>query len=112
MMSDAMMAGPMKRPSRPQTSNTPKKRRSTRYDKTAVSYAAGIAIAAFQDPTSYFHHISQLPSAEAVEIARNVWKRVNLPNPLENIQPTRARAHLVVHEGPSHFVDEVWLRQH
>jgi type I pantothenate kinase len=67
---------------------------------------------AFQDPSSYFHHISHLPISEAVEMARNAWKRINLPNLLENIQPTRARAHLVIHKGPKHFVDEVWLRQH
>jgi type I pantothenate kinase len=68
--------------------------------------------AAFQDPSSYFHHIAHLPRAEAVEMARRTWKRTNLPNLQENIQPTRARAHVVIHKGQSHFVDEVWLRRY
>jgi type I pantothenate kinase len=68
--------------------------------------------AAFQDPSSYFHHIAHLPRTDAVDMARKAWKRINLPNLLENIQPTRARTHVVIHKGPNHFVDEVWLRQH
>ncbi len=68
--------------------------------------------AAFQDQSSYFHHIAHLPRTDTVDMARKAWKRINLPNLLENIQPTRARAHVVIHKGANHFVGEVWLRRH
>jgi type I pantothenate kinase len=66
---------------------------------------------AFQKPTSYFHHYKDLPDAEARKVASGIWHDINLPNLIDNIQPTRTRADVVLHKAADHSVDQVWLRQ-
>jgi len=66
---------------------------------------------AFRKPTSYFHHYRDLSPAEAENVARDIWRRINLPNLEENILPTRERARLILRKGPSHSVSTVWMRQ-
>lgn len=66
---------------------------------------------AFQKPTSYFHRYKDLPHEEAVAVAGNIWRQINLVNLHENIQPTRERARLVLHKSADHSVDEIWLRR-
>ena len=63
------------------------------------------------DPTNYFYHYTQMPIAEAVQNARNVWRTVNLPNLTDYILPTRERADLILHKAVGHEIDEVWLRK-
>ncbi len=65
----------------------------------------------FQDPTSYFHRFSSLSREEAVDTARHFWKEINLPNLVQNIEPTRERASMVLRKEASHAVGEVWLRK-
>lgn len=65
----------------------------------------------FQRPTSFFHHYKDLTPTAAAEVARGIWRRINLPNLVENIEPTRGRARVVVRKGQRHHVEEVWLRQ-
>lgn len=65
----------------------------------------------FQRPTSYFHHYKDLTPQESAEVARRIWHEINLPNLVENIRPTRARARLVVRKSSRHAVDEIWLRR-
>jgi len=65
----------------------------------------------FQREASYFHHYKDLTSAEAAKVARDIWRRINLPNLVENIEPTRRRARVVMRKGPDHRVEEIWLRQ-
>lgn len=66
---------------------------------------------AFRDPFSYFHHYERLSTEEAVHVARGIWKEINARNLHENIFPTRERADLILHKGPDHAVQEVWLRK-
>ena len=66
---------------------------------------------AFQRPASYLHHHKDLPPDEAREVARGIWRRINLPNLVENVRPTRERADLVIRKDASHAVAEVWLRR-
>lgn len=66
---------------------------------------------AFQDPASYFHRYAQLSDQEAVEVATGIWERTNRPNLLNNIQPTRPRADVILEKGPDHFVSRVLLRR-
>ena len=66
---------------------------------------------AFRKPTSYFHHCADLTRDEAERMARDIWRRINLPNLQQNILPTRERARVVMHKSPSHAVDTVWMRQ-
>ena len=66
---------------------------------------------AFRDPSSYFHRYGDLaPGAARVEAAR-IWREINEPNLLENILPTRARAHLILRKGSDHLVHDVFLRR-
>jgi len=66
---------------------------------------------AFQQPGSYFHHYKDLTESEARDIARGIWRDINLPNLTTNIRPNRERARLVVRMDPSHAVEEIWLRR-
>ena len=66
---------------------------------------------AFQRPESYFHRYASLSDDEAVEVATGIWERTNRPNLLDNIEPTRPRADVVLEKGPDHFVSRVLLRR-
>ncbi len=66
---------------------------------------------AFRDPKSYFHRYSKLNDEEAVTTATSIWRRINLVNLHENIQPTRQRADLILTKGESHMVEQVALRR-
>jgi type I pantothenate kinase len=66
---------------------------------------------AFQDPKSYFYRYRDLPKEEAERTALKIWQEINLPNLRENIQPTRARADLILRKHSDHLIQSVWLRQ-
>lgn len=66
---------------------------------------------AFQKPTSYFHHYKDLDEPEARRVAAGIWRDINLKNLIENILPTRERAHLVMRKEPDHAIGEIWLRR-
>ncbi|HZU57683.1 MAG TPA: type I pantothenate kinase [Actinocrinis sp.] len=66
---------------------------------------------AFTDPDSYFRRFAALSEQEALEQARTFWQRINLPNLVENVLPTRRRATLVLRKGPDHSIERVWLRK-
>ncbi|WP_017593386.1 type I pantothenate kinase [Nocardiopsis potens] len=67
---------------------------------------------AFSDPRSYFHAMATTVEEErAKEFAMNTWRSINEVNLVENIQPTRARATLVLHKGEDHRVRRVRLRK-
>ncbi|MEK9719753.1 MAG: type I pantothenate kinase [Quisquiliibacterium sp.] len=65
----------------------------------------------FQSPASYFHHYRDLSQERAIEVADDIWQRINLANLIENIEPTRERAHLVLRKRTDHSIGEIWLRQ-
>ena len=66
---------------------------------------------AFQHPESYFHHYAGLSPADATDVARQIWRDVNLVKLKENILPTRERAHLVLRKQADHGIAEILLRQ-
>jgi type I pantothenate kinase len=66
---------------------------------------------AFRDPSSYFHRYADLGDEEAEGVATQIWRDINEANLLENILPTRDRAHLVLEKGPDHAVQHVRLRK-
>lgn len=66
---------------------------------------------AFRDPKSFFRTFAELSETEAVETANNIWEKINRPNLLENILPTRQRADLILRKGPNHLIDQVALRR-
>ncbi len=71
----------------------------------------GLVAAAVDDPASFYRLWVDLGPEEVAEVARMVWTTVNLPNVVEHIEPTRARADVVVRKGPDHGIREVvWAR--
>ena len=66
---------------------------------------------AFQDPRSYFHRYAELDDDEADAVARDIWQRINGRNLASNVLPTRTRADLILRKGPTHAVEQVWLRK-
>ena len=66
---------------------------------------------AFADPQSYFHRYASLNEDEAREKAKDIWGRINEPNLVQNILPTRSRATLVLRKGTQHAVSSVLLRK-
>jgi type I pantothenate kinase len=66
---------------------------------------------AFTDPQSPFRTLTQVSTAEVDAFGTQVWKTINEVNLVENIQPTRARATLVLHKGADHSVTRVRLRR-
>lgn len=66
---------------------------------------------AFADPQSPFRRLTQVSTAEVDAFGTQVWKTINEVNLMENIQPTRARATLVLHKGADHSVTRVRLRR-
>lgn len=66
---------------------------------------------AFRDPKSFFRTFAELTEEEAVATADDIWARINRPNLLENILPTRQRADLILRKGADHKIDQVALRR-
>jgi type I pantothenate kinase len=66
---------------------------------------------AFADPQSYFHRYASLSDAQAEETAAGIWAQINEPNLVENIQPTRDRATLVLTKAHDHAVSRIRLRK-
>lgn len=66
---------------------------------------------AFADPDSYFHQYSELTDEEAVETATGIWDRINGPNLVQNVLPTRGRAKLVLSKNADHHVKRVLMRK-
>ena len=64
----------------------------------------------FRRPDSYFHHYRDLTEAEALQMASDIWREINLRNLRENIAPTRERANLVARKQADHRVGEILLR--
>ncbi|NIJ08858.1 type I pantothenate kinase [Sphingomonas vulcanisoli] len=65
----------------------------------------------FRDPNSYFHHMAGATTGEAKAFAQKLWREINAINLTENIKPSRARADLVIHKGPDHRVEELFMRR-
>ena len=66
---------------------------------------------AFNQPSSYFYQFSQMPEEEMVERALGIWESINKPNLVENIEPTRSRANIVLRKGPDHIITDVLMRK-
>lgn len=66
---------------------------------------------AFTDRRSPFRQLAEVSLAEVDAFGAEVWKTINEVNLVENIQPTRARATLVLHKDAGHAVTRVGLRR-
>ncbi len=66
---------------------------------------------AFAEPGAFFYRFAGLSDDQAVALATEIWVSINEPNLLQNIQPTRGRANLVLRKGADHLVNKVQLRK-
>ncbi|MGV0110230.1 type I pantothenate kinase [Arthrobacter sp. CP30] len=66
---------------------------------------------AFADPESYFHRYATLTDEEARLKATDIWERINEPNLVANVLPTRGRAQLVLTKDADHSVRRMLLRK-
>ena len=66
---------------------------------------------AFADPQSYFHRYAALTDDEAVATASGIWGRINEPNLIANVAPTKDRATLVLTKSADHSVAQIALRK-
>jgi type I pantothenate kinase len=62
------------------------------------------------DPASFFASFVSMPPAAIEEMARSVWRSVNLPNLRDHIAPSREYADCVITKNHDHSVRSVWLR--
>lgn len=67
---------------------------------------------AFQDPSNYYYEFAIGDREKAFDMARNVWKTINLKNLTEYILPTRFRADMIIHKTTDHFIDQLLLRKY
>lgn len=66
---------------------------------------------AFSDPSSHFHHYAGLSDDQARAEATGLWQKINEPNLVRNILPTRPRASLVLRKDADHRISRVRLRK-
>lgn len=64
------------------------------------------------DPSNYYHQMSRMTKQEAVAYADDVWFKINLPNLIQHIKPTRSRADVVLHKSQHHFIDRVHVKKY
>lgn len=67
---------------------------------------------AFTDPSNYYYSYAIGDRKEAFNMAKNVWRTINLKNLQEYILPTRFRADMIIHKTSEHFIDQILLKKH
>jgi type I pantothenate kinase len=75
-----------------------------------VQRLQGLRTTASQEPDSYFRRFASMTDEQVTEMAEQVWSEVNLVNLVENIAPTRGRAHMVMVKDGNHRVSQIRLR--
>lgn len=63
-------------------------------------------------PDNYYYQFAQWPYMDAITMAKDVWKNVNLKNLEEYILPTRNRADIILHKTRHHMIDQIYLRKY
>lgn len=66
---------------------------------------------AVDDPNDFYYPYAHGDRAEALAMASDVWRTVNLANLNEYILPTRDRASVILHKTSNHSIDKVLLRR-
>ena len=66
---------------------------------------------AITKPISHFYYYSKMKDEKAIKIACNLWDSINKPNLIENIQPTKLYANLVLKKDSNHSVTKIKIRK-
>lgn len=64
-----------------------------------------------KDESNYYHRFTHQSINEVMEMAKNIWKTINLVNLQDYIAPTRNRAELILHKTYDHEIDEIYLKK-
>ena len=88
-----------------------RRRAHGRHQRWFLARLRALRDTAFTDPRSPFRQLAEVSLAEVDAFGAEVWKTINEVNLVENIQPTRARATLVLHKDAGHAVTRVGLRR-
>jgi type I pantothenate kinase len=75
-----------------------------------VQRLQGFRTTASQEPDSFFHRFDSMSDEQVTGMAEQVWSEINLVNLVENIAPTRGRAHMVLEKDGDHRVSRIRLR--
>jgi type I pantothenate kinase len=75
-----------------------------------VQRLQGLRATASQEPDSYFRQFAAMSDEQVTAMAEQVWSEVNLVNLVDNIAPTRGRAHMVMEKDGDHRVSRIRLR--
>lgn len=66
---------------------------------------------AFRDEKSFFRDFGNLDIEDAVKTAGKIWDEINGPNLVQNIEPSKFHAHLILNKESDHSVREVYMRK-
>ncbi|KRN04624.1 type I pantothenate kinase [Holzapfeliella floricola] len=64
------------------------------------------------DSTNFYAKFVEMGEEKAYQVAKDVWKNINLVNLREYIAPTKSRANVILHKGKYHVIDQVLLRKY
>ncbi|GFH39965.1 type I pantothenate kinase [Pseudolactococcus insecticola] len=65
-----------------------------------------------QDKSNYYHQFTVLDYDDVLKMARDTWKKVNLVNLRDFIEPTRSRAEVILHKDRTHKIDKIYLKKY
>ena len=63
-----------------------------------------------EKPGAYFNKYREMDDDQARTFARKVWNRVNLPNLIQNIAPTKHRADVILEKSADHSISAIKVR--
>lgn len=75
-----------------------------------VQRLQGLRATALQEPDSFFRRFASMSDEQVTAMAHQVWSEVNRVNLVENIAPTRGRAHMVMVKDSHHRISQIRLR--
>ncbi|MCG8493064.1 MAG: type I pantothenate kinase [Sneathiellales bacterium] len=62
------------------------------------------------NPEAFFYKYRDMNETEAKAFARKVWNRVNLPNLIQNIAPSKHRADVILEKVEDHSIGKIKVR--
>lgn len=65
-----------------------------------------------EQPDNYYYKYAIGNREDAMDMAREVWRTINLKNLQEHILPTRSRADFILHKAAGHVIDYVLLKKY
>lgn len=81
-------------------------------EKWYLERFAALLDTAFLDPENYYYQYAIGDRNDAFDMAKDVWKNVNLKNLEDYILPTRERADIILHKTTNHLIDEIYMRRY